>query len=634
MKVCGETGAHATHCLDKCNGYAGLLPKSDGYKYRYYMTGPLSDLTTDPLSPVPDKSFFPFTPICLRGCCPENVINCPSVLPLCDAKAEAGTSDDFTPSYLNGVTVLDGVPTMAPTPAPSPVALNMPSGVSQACLSITGLMAGGKESWTCLDLPKACCNSYGTCNTMVDTLYSNKVINDALAASLVAYLVPRCYTGSHTETVKVVTTEAKDLTLANKIKEFELGGQLHKTIVVHRGHTYRFEQSDSSNKWQGLAFSSSPDGTFAKGGKELNDNWSPSAPSATPSPTSSVVPWRPTLAPTAFPTPFAVGTYHGNLRGSVAESRQKTGKVVKRVRFSGTPGKTGAYAELLFTSDLPSVMYYFSETKSGAGGRIVDKASVGDTSSGCTCQRNWKDSTGTTHATCAEPAGAGGIGGSGATASGQEDLGAWCYINLGVSPGCGVASQLTAGVRWDKCKSGWQTNVLAMDGISIPAGTLSAVDASIATSSGSNKDSSSGRILIDKVTGFVADMLAQIGVPFIELRGRQVQYGEEGHPVRSIRVFDTKNHAGFDSTDSVVVPKGSSSAPHLGGVVAMVKDHPYPSEHSLDLAAHGGKVEGHYDERTKVLHLHLLDRNEYYTAQVAMRRRLAELYSSAIHAGK
>ena len=118
-------------------------------------------------------------------------------------------------------------------------------------------------------------------------------------------------------------------------------------------------------------------------------------------------------------------------------------------------------------------------------------------------------------------------------------------------------------------------------------------------------------------------------MPFVELRGRQVQDSETEEGLyrthRSIRVFDSTTHAGFDSTDAVVVPRGSSTATAYSRSparnVAMVKTHPLASEHALDMTAHGGMVEGSYDERTKIVQLHLLDRNEMYSAKVELSRR-------------
>ena len=73
MKRCGQVGAHETICLDKCNGYYSDDGSIDVYKYRYYITGELSDQTTIPTSPLPtsspaNESYFPFTPYCSLGC--------------------------------------------------------------------------------------------------------------------------------------------------------------------------------------------------------------------------------------------------------------------------------------------------------------------------------------------------------------------------------------------------------------------------------------------------------------------------------------------------------------------------------------------------------------------------------------
>jgi hypothetical protein len=121
------------------------------------------------------------------------------------------------------------------------------------------------------------------------------------------------------------------------------------------------------------------------------------------------------------------------------------------------------------------------------------------------------------------------------------------------------------------------------------------------------------------VTSYVADMLHKIGIPYVELRGRQVGTQEGGHPVRAVRIFDTATHAGFDSTGAAAGESAGPAGPAGGNGVAMALDHPYPASRALDVAAHGGRVEGRYDPRTKILHLHLLDRNEVYAAKVEVR---------------
>jgi hypothetical protein len=37
MAPCGSSSADPLFCLDRCNGYYGLLSADDGFMYRYYM---------------------------------------------------------------------------------------------------------------------------------------------------------------------------------------------------------------------------------------------------------------------------------------------------------------------------------------------------------------------------------------------------------------------------------------------------------------------------------------------------------------------------------------------------------------------------------------------------------------------
>ncbi len=69
IRNCGASGADATYCQDKCGGYEGELPGVDNYKYRYYITGKVSDLNALPSNPKPDDLdlYFPFTLRCHRG---------------------------------------------------------------------------------------------------------------------------------------------------------------------------------------------------------------------------------------------------------------------------------------------------------------------------------------------------------------------------------------------------------------------------------------------------------------------------------------------------------------------------------------------------------------------------------------
>lgn len=93
MMRCTEQGAHPTYCLDECNGFYGNLD-SDEYTYRYYFSGPGSDLSSIPVDPVPGSEYFPHAPFCLRGCCPPGQ-SCHNLVNPCTASARPGTAEGF-----------------------------------------------------------------------------------------------------------------------------------------------------------------------------------------------------------------------------------------------------------------------------------------------------------------------------------------------------------------------------------------------------------------------------------------------------------------------------------------------------------------------------------------------------------
>ena len=98
MKVCGKAGADSKYCTDSCGGYydASQTVWADGYVYRYFIMGPyngISDMCATDLwragvygangvavsgtafssCNYNFASFYPFTPLCLRGCVPSAV---------------------------------------------------------------------------------------------------------------------------------------------------------------------------------------------------------------------------------------------------------------------------------------------------------------------------------------------------------------------------------------------------------------------------------------------------------------------------------------------------------------------------------------------------------------------------------
>ena len=99
MKTCTVTGGTVgtDTCLDDCGGYYG--DTGDGYMYRYYMQGTFNDgkCTEMPAqTPGGGSDYYPFTPLCLRGCCPSGV-SCSMgslTLPTCSGSS-TGTASSF-----------------------------------------------------------------------------------------------------------------------------------------------------------------------------------------------------------------------------------------------------------------------------------------------------------------------------------------------------------------------------------------------------------------------------------------------------------------------------------------------------------------------------------------------------------
>ncbi|KAK3286668.1 hypothetical protein CYMTET_5785 [Cymbomonas tetramitiformis] len=73
MKQCSFTG-NVEPCVDECGGYYGDIDLEDGYVYRYYIMGEHSGGTSC-ATPEPygesSADYFPFTPLCFKGCCPD-----------------------------------------------------------------------------------------------------------------------------------------------------------------------------------------------------------------------------------------------------------------------------------------------------------------------------------------------------------------------------------------------------------------------------------------------------------------------------------------------------------------------------------------------------------------------------------
>ena len=104
-----------------------------------------------------------------------------------------------------------------------------------------------------------------------------------------------------TFTITVVSTAS-----GNK---YAVNGVTQDSVLLSRGGTYRFDQSDSSNEYHPLRLSTTENGTHGGG------------------------------------------------------SEYTTG-----VTTNGTPGNSGAYTEITVASDAPSVLYYYCSNHSAMGG--------------------------------------------------------------------------------------------------------------------------------------------------------------------------------------------------------------------------------------------------------------------------
>ena len=101
MKACGSTIDGP--CLDACGGYYG--PSSqDEYVYRYHTTGEAHEANTEAQCAAPNtygSEFYPFTPACLAGCVPDELIT--SSCPDC---ASSGYVQTCSSDAIDGFTAL------------------------------------------------------------------------------------------------------------------------------------------------------------------------------------------------------------------------------------------------------------------------------------------------------------------------------------------------------------------------------------------------------------------------------------------------------------------------------------------------------------------------------------------------
>ena len=191
-------------CLDPCGGREGTDP-NDGYTYRYYVLGEYNDGAScvDPLEPLAATSgscpatggvdgpvhcgvsctatgdadkclaeqraeYFPFTPVCLRGCCPLGQ-ECKMgglVLPPCSPGASSGTvmQTSFTVAQLGQNTNNCDV-CNSPGCEGEADCSTLPAECTTTCLPYAYCITGIPDA-NCANAPQLCadkCSAYAHC---------------------------------------------------------------------------------------------------------------------------------------------------------------------------------------------------------------------------------------------------------------------------------------------------------------------------------------------------------------------------------------------------------------------------------------------------------------------------------------
>ena len=97
------------------------------------MLGPYHTKTADcqiPIDPLPDALYFPFTPMCFKGCCPQGLtcVGGAAVLQTCPDNSTQGWTDGLTPSATAALDQNTAACTdLTPGPTPSPTLTMAPT---------------------------------------------------------------------------------------------------------------------------------------------------------------------------------------------------------------------------------------------------------------------------------------------------------------------------------------------------------------------------------------------------------------------------------------------------------------------------------------------------------------------------
>ena len=142
MFGCSHNSAEDSDCVDSCNGHA--QHEIAGFLYHYHILGPIGDLTSSPVSPLPGTDMSPYTIGCLKGVPLDwDILGCGNQV-ACNSAAQCsgdGTTQSYVATAVDGVTAVFAAtanPTAAGTESPSggPLTTTMPPTMDSAASQV------------------------------------------------------------------------------------------------------------------------------------------------------------------------------------------------------------------------------------------------------------------------------------------------------------------------------------------------------------------------------------------------------------------------------------------------------------------------------------------------------------------
>ena len=151
-------------------------------------------------------------------------------------------------------------------------------------------------------------------------------------------------------------------------KYFVNGVQQQMPFALKKGSTYKFDQSNTSNNNHPLRFSTTDNGSWAGGSEYTNGVTVVGTPGQSGAYTQIVV---------ANNTPSQLYTYCLNHSGMGFGVSITAGvEYTDGVTVVGTPGQSGAYTQIVVASNAPSQLYTYCINHSGMGFGVSVKANV------------------------------------------------------------------------------------------------------------------------------------------------------------------------------------------------------------------------------------------------------------------